>query len=82
MTLQEHLDAHKARAQARRTPEELETLERAVGDLRRSGILAGVPKVGEPAPDFILPDTQGQPVDSRELRRRGPLVVSFYRGKW
>jgi len=82
MTLRERLDAHKARAQARRTPEELATLERGVTGLRQSGILAGVPKVGEPAPAFTLPDAHGRPVDSRQLLARGPLVVSFYRGQW
>jgi peroxiredoxin len=32
--------------------------------------------------EFTLPDIDGTLVSSAELLRRGPLVVSFFRGKW
>ena len=41
-----------------------------------------MPKVGTTAPEFTLPNLAGQPVSSRALLATGPLVVSFYRGKW
>jgi len=40
------------------------------------------PKVGEPMPDFILPDQQGHLVTLESLCRNGPVVVSFNRGHW
>ena len=40
------------------------------------------PKVGEPMPDFILPDQRGQLVTLEELRRTGPVVLCFNRGHW
>jgi peroxiredoxin len=40
------------------------------------------PKVGEPMPDFILPDQQGQLVSLEALCRNGPVVLSFNRGHW
>jgi peroxiredoxin len=39
-------------------------------------------KPGAPAPDFILPDAQGNPVRLHGLLRSGPVVVVFYRGGW
>lgn len=40
------------------------------------------PKPGEPMPDFMLPDESGRMVSLGELRRSGPVVVSFNRGHW
>ena len=39
-------------------------------------------KVGDTAPDFLLPDADGRLHSSEQLRRNGPLVVSFFRGGW
>jgi peroxiredoxin len=40
------------------------------------------PKVGEPMPDFILPDQRGQLVTLEALVRNGPVVLCFNRGHW
>ena len=42
----------------------------------------GAPKVGEPAPDFTLPDQNGKPVKLSDSRSAGPLLLVFYRGYW
>jgi cytochrome oxidase Cu insertion factor (SCO1/SenC/PrrC family) len=50
--------------------------------------LAAVPaamllvRVGEPAPDFTLPDATGAPVTLASFRERAPVVLVFYRGSW
>jgi hypothetical protein len=82
MTLQEQLDAHKAQSQAKAPRDALEIMHRVTEDLRKSGILTGTLKVGDKAPEFTLPNAAGQLVSSKSLLARGPLVVSFYRGKW
>jgi peroxiredoxin len=41
-----------------------------------------VAKVGTPAPDFTLPNVTGHPVSLAALRAHGPVVLSFYRGRW
>jgi peroxiredoxin len=38
--------------------------------------------VGEQIPSFTLPDPWGALVSSDDLLKRGPLVISFYRGDW
>jgi len=82
MALQEKLDAMREMARTRIPPEARAVMERSVADLRASGIMSRVAKVGQPAPDFTLPDAGGQPVGLKELVARGPVVLSFYRGRW
>jgi peroxiredoxin len=50
--------------------------------LRDTDVSAHALKVGDLAPDFLLPDSDGHLVSSEDLRRRGTLVVSFFRGGW
>ncbi len=35
-------------------------------------------KVGDKAPDFTLPDTQGMPVTLSRLLEKGPVILAFY----
>ena len=39
-------------------------------------------KVGDRAPEFVLPDSRDQLISSLDLLARGPLVVVFFRGEW
>ena len=63
-------------------PDARTVLLRAIDDLRASGIMHGVAKIGSRAPDFTLPDAASRPVRLEELRAHGPVVLSFYRGRW
>jgi peroxiredoxin Q/BCP len=35
-------------------------------------------KVGDKAPDFTLPDTDGKPVTLSRLLQGGPVILAFY----
>ncbi len=39
-------------------------------------------RVGEPAPDFTLPDASGRSVTLADYRGKKPVVLVFYRGYW
>jgi hypothetical protein len=82
MALRERLDAMREASKARIPPETRAVMERSIADLRASGIMGRIAAVGQPAPDFALPDTAGRTVGLAELRARGPVVLSFYRGRW
>ena len=82
MSLQEQLDAMRAQSKTRIPPETQAVMQRSVDALRASGILNRVPKIGDRAPDFTLPNAAGQPVGLASMLARGPAVVSFYRGRW
>lgn len=82
MSLEEKLAAIREAGKARMPAELREVLLKATEDLKASGIMSGVAKVGAPAPDFTLPNVAGQPIGLAALRARGPVVLSFYRGRW
>lgn len=60
----------------------LAVLDAETDRLRSENLADRALKPGAPAPDFILPDTQGNPVRLHGLLRNGPVVVVFYRGGW
>jgi hypothetical protein len=81
-SLAEQLAKFRASFEAKAPPDAVEKMHRATEELRNSGILDRVLKKGEHAPEFTLPDVDGNLVSSAKLLRQGPLVVSFFRGKW
>lgn len=82
MSLKEELKTLQTRLEAGRPPEVVAAMHQAVADLRASDIARKVLKVGDRAPEFALPNAAGVPVESRRLLAVGPLVVTFYRGRW
>ena len=82
MRLQERLDAYKNSFLETAPPEAVQIVQKATQDLKNSGILDKVLKVGELAPDLSLPDVTGNMVELKSLLTRGPVVISFYRGQW
>ncbi len=82
MSLKAELEALRTRLESSRPPDRVATMHRAVDELRASGAADRVLKVGDKAPDFVLPNAAEQPIDSRALLAGGPLVVTFYRGRW
>jgi len=87
MLLQAKLDAFKADFEAGKPPYSvphsvIETMHRATAELIASGAASRAKKAGDIAPSFSLKDPEGNVVSSNELLKKGPLVVSFYRGVW
>jgi hypothetical protein len=39
-------------------------------------------RVGDRFPDFILPDSDGQPVTLASVLAQGPALLLFYKGDW
>jgi peroxiredoxin len=82
-SLQDALDRITQNTRALVQPERLAISERATAELLASGIEDRILKVGARAPDFTLPDAlTGKPIRSSDLLALGPLVVSFFRGRW
>ena len=86
-TLQERLDEFKKSFESGAPPynaahEAIEIMHRATTELKATGIEARVLKVGDYAPNFRLFNQDHVQLDSTDLLRNGPLVVSFFRGHW
>ena len=82
MSLEEKLSAIREMAKTRQPSEVRAVMHKSTEDLRAAGIMSRVAKVGAAAPDFTLPNQAGAPVSLAALRARGPVVLSFYRGRW
>lgn len=86
-SLQERLDAFRKSFESGAPPynaprEAIETMHRATAELKATGIEERALKVGDPGPSFSLFNQDHAQVNSTELIRQGPLVVSFFRGHW
>ncbi len=80
--LKEQLDKIRDGAKTRIPPDKRAIMHRATEDLRASGIMDGVVRVGDAVPRFALRNTRADLVESERLLANGPLVLSFFRGKW
>jgi peroxiredoxin len=52
-------------------------------DLLRSGSIARtILKVGDYAPPIVLGNAKGVTINVADLRDKGPVIITFYRGNW
>ncbi|MBT8461315.1 MAG: redoxin domain-containing protein [Gemmatimonadetes bacterium] len=65
-----------------KAPEASAALHGYIEDLRATGIEDRVLKVGDEAPDFELESTAGGMVSLDALVTQGPVILTFYRGRW
>jgi hypothetical protein len=82
MALEDTLRGIREASAKRISPERAAVMHRATEELRSSGIMDGVIKVGDKLPEFALPNAYGQEVRSADLLVKGPLVLTFFRGAW
>lgn len=82
MTLREKLSELRQKGESKRDPNVTAQMHRATVELRASGIMGRVLKIGSKAPSFALPNAHDRLVTSAELLAKGPLIVAFYRGYW
>jgi hypothetical protein len=82
MSLTEDLETRRAVSRKHIPPEKLAVMDRSTEDLAHSGITASCLQEGHPAPDFVLANTSGKSVSLNDILKRGPVVLTFYRGGW
>jgi peroxiredoxin len=59
-----------------------EAFAKGTQDLLASGLADQSIKQGDTAPDFVLPNVTGEPIQLSHLLAQGPVVLIFYRGGW
>ncbi len=82
MSLRDRIDQFRQKFLPKVPVEIQQTMAQATARLRASGAAERSPKKGDKAPDFALPNVDGSTISTEELRTRGPVVLSFYRGAW
>jgi len=82
MSLMQELESSKKEIFSTLSKETVATLLKTTDELVRTGIAAKTLKQGDQIPAFALKDAHGKTISSGELLKKGPLVISFYRGGW
>jgi peroxiredoxin len=82
MGLQEELNKTRDKIRKSVAPDILATMDQCAGKMAESGITERCIKEGDMIPLFSLPNVFGKTVRIADLLKRGPVVLSFYRGHW
>jgi peroxiredoxin len=81
MSLKQELAEHRAGWFKRVPAERQAIMERHIAELR-SGLAKTALQVGDRAPSIVLGNAKGEIVDVSALLKRGPVILTFYRGGW
>lgn len=82
MSLQEQLSSLKQANLAKFSEEVKAVLLGDLDKLSTSGLVESAPHKGDTLTDFNLPNHRGETSSLAALRKKGPVVVTFYRGGW
>lgn len=82
MSLQEEIKEFQKGIISQIPEETIKLLFAATEKLVKSGLAEKSLKKGDKAPSFSLPNARGETISSYDLLKKGPLIISFYRGDW
>jgi peroxiredoxin len=82
MSLKEQLAEYRTGWHQRVPAERQAIMQRHIDALRNGPISRHTLKVGDRAPAIVLGNAKGETVDVGTLLRKGPVIVTFYRGGW
>jgi peroxiredoxin len=82
MSLTEKLAEYRAGWYQRVPADRQAIIEKHIDELRKGAIARTMLKVGDRVPPTVLRNAKGETVDVRTLLKRGPVIVTFYRGGW
>ena len=81
-SLAEKLKARAAQGSPKVTPEIKAEFADGIEAVRKSGIVDQAKKVGDKAPEFTLKNALGKEVSLADELKKGPVVLTWYRGGW
>ena len=82
LTLKDQLKIMQESSSYKIPAEKKKVMEESLDALKKSKIEEKVIKVGKKMPEINLKNAHGKTVKLSELRKKGPVIVTFYRGSW
>jgi peroxiredoxin len=82
MSLKQQLAEYRTGWYQRVPAERQAIMQRHIEQLRSGTIARTMLKVGDRAPAIVLENAKGAIVDVATLLKKGPVIVTFYRGGW
>ncbi len=80
--LQEVLDERKAIFEKKAPTELKQVYTEGINAVVQSGILENAKQIGDQAPEFTLSNALGKQVSLSDYLKKGPVVLTWYRGGW
>jgi len=81
-TLSSQLSAQQKEFLSKAPPEKVASYQAGIDAVAQSGIYDRAKKAGDRAPDFTLKNAAGKEVSLPSLLKKGPVVLTWYRGGW
>lgn len=81
-SLQEEIDTRKNANRKNADPKKVADYAAGIDAIREAKVLDGAKKKGDKAPDFTLTESKGSAVTLSEELKKGPVVLTWYRGGW
>ncbi|MEM6841576.1 MAG: peroxiredoxin-like family protein [Bacteroidota bacterium] len=82
MSLQTELDARRANFNQTAPQTTQDAYQRGIESVIESGVVQQAKNKGDNATDFTLANAQGRTVSLSEYLKKGPVVLTWYRGGW
>ncbi|RKR15369.1 peroxiredoxin [Maribacter vaceletii] len=80
--LQTQLDEVKNNFESKADASIIKIYNDGIKAVTKSGVLENAKNVGDTAPNFILKNALGNPVELQEFLKKGKVVLTWYRGGW
>jgi peroxiredoxin len=81
-SLKEQLDARRAEFLKGAPADKVQSYQEGIDSVASSGIYDRALKAGAKAPDFTLKNSDGKPTHLSDLLKKGPVLLTWYRGGW
>lgn len=81
-SLQDAIDAKKTANRENADPAKLSDYAAGIEAIRKANVLKGAKKAGDKASDFTLTESKGGTLTLSEELKKGPVVLTWYRGGW
>lgn len=81
-SLKSKLDEKKANFELKADDNKKRIYAEGIAAVVESGVLNKAKKAGDKAPNFVLNNALGEPVALADYLKKGPVVLTWYRGGW
>ncbi|WP_298487661.1 peroxiredoxin-like family protein [uncultured Maribacter sp.] len=80
--LQTQLDEVKNNFESKADASIIKIYNDGIKSVTKSGVVENAKNVGDTAPNFVLKNALGNPVELQEYLKKGKVVLTWYRGGW
>ncbi|WP_234369147.1 peroxiredoxin-like family protein [Brumimicrobium mesophilum] len=81
-SLKSKLEEKKANFETKASDNKKRAYREGIESVEKSGIVSSAKQVGDKAPNFTLNNALGNPVELKDVLKKGKVVLTWYRGGW